>query len=684
MLVMVMGMAAGALGATWTDPKTGIAWTYEISGGEAAVGSWSGSTCAIATTTTGAISIPSVLGGCPVTSIGPFAFSLCDGLTGVTVPSGVTSIGNYAFRRCRGLKSVTVPSSVRNLGTGAFTGCSGLTSVTIEQGLKSIGERAFNDCSALTEVTISEGVTNIGNYAFSDCASLSTIRWPSTVRSVGLNAFYGCVGVRALYLADLAAYCNAQYDYKYGDDDASPDYLNSTPLSCVNASSCVTLYLNGKPVTLLDIPDGVTTLPHFAFNGTSVCSVNIPPSLKSCGDGAFAGCGNLDQVAVEDLTAWFDLRGSSPLKLGGRLIVGTEIVSCLDIPPGIEEIGVFKLNAVNLKRVTIPASVRSIDWCAFSGSSLTNIFFTGDAPSVLDEETGRKMESFESAGRPSATVSVGYSSQGWNVPIPGTWKGFAIVRRPPETYCIDLVLDPDDVTSCQYYSIGEGSWVGDIPEPTRTGYSFVGWYTAAEGGFPYASNAVVSNGMTLYAHWQLDTTIPELGEDATPQEVAAALSGSADTRLAECITNVANYNAYRDWAAKVKTADGSRKAGTQMVKGSDHAWISFAVGSDKLISELPTSKDVKVYAFTPSAELDKFDLTVTVEGLTVGETALKDNLSQVFVLEGSTTLDPDGFSSDDVEVDFGTPKDGKVRFTVGPKPGTATPGAFFMRVKVKP
>ena len=46
----------------------------------------------------GDLAIPFELDGYPVTRIGYDAFSLCFGLTGVTIPEGITSIGYGAFR----------------------------------------------------------------------------------------------------------------------------------------------------------------------------------------------------------------------------------------------------------------------------------------------------------------------------------------------------------------------------------------------------------------------------------------------------------------------------------------------------------------------------------------------------------------------------------------------------------
>jgi hypothetical protein len=44
----------------------------------------------------------------------------------VTIPDSVTSIGGYAFSLCTGLTSVTLGNSVTSIGQCAFSGCSGL------------------------------------------------------------------------------------------------------------------------------------------------------------------------------------------------------------------------------------------------------------------------------------------------------------------------------------------------------------------------------------------------------------------------------------------------------------------------------------------------------------------------------------------------------------------------------
>ncbi|WP_277290288.1 leucine-rich repeat domain-containing protein, partial [Ruminococcus callidus] len=115
----------------------------------------------------GELEIPAEIDGKPVTSIGDGAFSVCSGLTKITIPNGVTSIGDYAFSDCSGLTKITIPNGVTSIRDGAFSNCSGLTEITIPDSVTSIGDNAFSDCSGLTEITIPDSVTSIRAGAFS-------------------------------------------------------------------------------------------------------------------------------------------------------------------------------------------------------------------------------------------------------------------------------------------------------------------------------------------------------------------------------------------------------------------------------------------------------------------------------------------------------------------------------------
>ena len=95
----------------------------------------------------------------------------------VIIEKGVTSIGPYAFYRCSGLTSLTIGESVTIIWECAFGYCSGLTSLTIGKSVTTIWSNAFRYCSGLTSLTIPESVTSIEESAFSGCSSLTMVEW---------------------------------------------------------------------------------------------------------------------------------------------------------------------------------------------------------------------------------------------------------------------------------------------------------------------------------------------------------------------------------------------------------------------------------------------------------------------------------------------------------------------------
>ena len=53
-----------------------------------------------------------------------------------------------------------------------------------------------------------------------------------------------------------------------------------------------------------------------------------------------------------------------------------------------------------------------------------------------------------------------------------------------------------------------GSPIGELPTPTRDGYSFLGWYTSD--GVNITSGSVIDSDMTLYARWEKSLIVPTL------------------------------------------------------------------------------------------------------------------------------------------------------------------------------
>ena len=178
-------------------------------------------------------------------------------------------------------------------GTGAMTDYnlnnqpwkdlkSQITTVTIESGVTSIGDYAFYNCTNLASVTIPATVTSIGDYAFSRCTNLASITIPAGVESIGTGAFNGCINLTAFNVAEENA--------NYASEDGV--LFNKTKTTIVS-------YPAGKTATTYEIPTTVTSIGNGAFAGCSnLTSVNIPANVTSIDEAAFMSCINLTSVTI--------------------------------------------------------------------------------------------------------------------------------------------------------------------------------------------------------------------------------------------------------------------------------------------------------------------------------------------------------------------------------------------------
>lgn len=282
-----------------------------------------------------------------VTSIGEKAFNLCTGLTSVSIPESVTSIGGYAFYVCTGLTSVSIPESVTSIGDNAFKACSSLEKVTYNaENCTSCGSYSYPAFPAnLKEVIIGNSVKTIPAYTFYNCNSLTSVTIPNSGTSIGSYAFYGCTGLTKAEFVSIESICSIKF--------ANYD---SNPLSYAHH-----LYVGGKEITELIIPESVTSIGNFAFcNCSGLTSVSIPNSVTSIGNSAFSGCTGLEKVIynAENCTICGDrYEPAFPSNLK-EVIIGNSVKAI----PAYTFSG-----CTGLTSVSIPESVTSIGEKAFDG-----------------------------------------------------------------------------------------------------------------------------------------------------------------------------------------------------------------------------------------------------------------------------------------------------------------------------
>ncbi len=314
----------------------------------------------------------------------------------VVIEEGVEKIGSNAFAECETLCSVTIADSVRSIGAAAFyntgvyldsanwengvlyisnhlidTEATVSSNYVIKDGTITLADESFISKVNLKTITFPDSLKAIGGNTFYGCTGLTSVSIPEGVSVIGESAFYGCSNIKSVYVTNFAKWLGISF----GDEYANPLYYATD------------LYVNGELIGDVVIPDGVKTIPTYAFSCTGIKSINIPDSVESIGAKAFEGCDDLAAVYISDVASWcnisFDGSKSNPLYYADSLYVNGELVSEIIVPEGVKTIPTYAFGCSNLKVITIPESVTSVENTAFRGCTMLEKIYW-NAKSVTD------------------------------------------------------------------------------------------------------------------------------------------------------------------------------------------------------------------------------------------------------------------------------------------------------------
>lgn len=272
-----------------------------------------------------------------VVTIGEKAFKTCESLSSIIIPGSIANIGANAFVGCTSLDKAiycgtqeqwdTIEKAAgndsllnatlqfHNFETGICTLCGEIGTVASGTCGENVTWELFGDgtliiegsgkmedyyfhfmdsniaepppwysyCALIKNVSIQSGVTSIGAYAFYACSNLESITIPASIESVGICVFTGCKKLLAVYIMNLTAWCNIDFEYYYYPE--GPAGPSGHPLKWGGK-----LYLNGEEVKDLVIPDGITTIKYCAFYFGSFNSITIPSSVHTIDNLAFYDC----------------------------------------------------------------------------------------------------------------------------------------------------------------------------------------------------------------------------------------------------------------------------------------------------------------------------------------------------------------------------------------------------------
>ncbi len=131
-----------------------------------------------------------------------------------------------------------------------------------------------------------------------------------------------------------------------------------------------------------------------------------------------------------------------------------------------------------------------------------------DGGTAADENYSKGNVKYGEAITAPVPTKKGYTFAGWNVTVPEKMpaKKLTIKALWEAKYAtVKLNVNGGNALTESTVKVQEYTAYGVLPEATRTGYSFSGWYTAKSGGTKITADTVCEGNITLYAHWKAKT-----------------------------------------------------------------------------------------------------------------------------------------------------------------------------------
>lgn len=473
------------------------------------------------------ITIPSTIEGYQVGRIGYAAFENNYNIVSVLIPSNVNYIGNYAFSNCSNLVDINVnygnPNYSSSFGvlynklqTNLICAPAGLTgALGIPPTVTTISDWAFA-YSQLTSINMPNSVTNIGIYAFRNCRNLNNINIPGSVINIGDKAFSYCENLTWITV-----------------DSNNLNYSSLDGVLYNKSQSILICYPAGR-IGAFIVPNSVTSINFSAFeNCTKLTSITMGSSLNTIGDSAFEYCTNLESVIIGS--------GINNIADGGFYSCSKlKYIKFLGNAPSMG-IQVFDNASSDFKvYYTYGKTGFTNPWYGYQTEALYIVIYNGNGNTSgtvpVDSNTYQLNQSVVVSDNTGLLQNSGHNFNGWNTKADGNGTHY----EPGDSFFIgnnNIILYAQWTAYKVTYN-GNGNTSGTVPIDSKeyksgdtvkvldntgllnkTGYSFGGWNTEADGsGTHYkveSTFGMLNQNVNLYVEWLKVHTIIYDGNGST-------------------------------------------------------------------------------------------------------------------------------------------------------------------------
>jgi len=503
-----------------------------------------------------------------VKEIGANAFDDCQYLDNVTIPESVTTIREYAFSQCKKLTSILIPDSVTVMETGAFYGCTDVTSLTIGHGLTSIsvwafycvrslksvtipdnilsiGEKAFQG-SYLVNIDLGKGVTSIGANAFETNLTMTSLTIPANVTSIGTNAFRN-----STQLLDVSFLGNAP---AMGTDV----FVGAPAGMTINYKNTCTGYTNPWNGYATRSVSAFSTLTYMNIDGALWAKTSVSPtggivfpitpdlntpitSVRFVGWNTKAdGSGTMLTTATpitSDTTVYAKCTVSYGTCVQGHWSSATVPYnapgSSLPVPtsytPGLSFTGWNSkadgsgTNMTTAAHLTLGGSIYA-QWIP----ATYTVLFKDYNGVTLKTQTVTYGNAATAPVTPSRT---GYHFDKWSVSYGAVVSDLTVTAQ----YTINsyaVTFNSQGGSAISSVNANDNTKLTAPAVPSKTGYTFGGWYKDAAGtaAWNFATDVVTSN-TTLFAKWVVVPAIYAVTFNSQGGSAVSAVNANDNTKL---------------------------------------------------------------------------------------------------------------------------------------------------------
>ena len=214
----------------------------------------------------------------------------------------------------------------------------------------------------------------------------------------------------------------------------------------ITGSDCFDVFVPGMYPTIATF-----TMAGGALNCTATGHIDVNGVVKITG-GAITLNGT-DGAVISVLDMGTGATGEGTVTMTGGLISAPSVTANQHV---IFVDNVVQLNGAQITNMTPKKDNGAGDWVACDISEATGLFVTAAGAASIGAASPEKTVTFDANGGTCATASA---------------------------------------------KTGADGKLASLPDATRDGYDFDGWYTAADGGDKITTSTVFENDATVYAHW---------------------------------------------------------------------------------------------------------------------------------------------------------------------------------------